>query len=185
MKAWEESLHTPVSLHPAKRLPARKAGWRLERARMLRTLQTQIDTYRVEIEKLLARHPDSGLFGSLPGAGPKIAPRLLGEIGSDRPRFEDPIPILCLAVTAPVSYQSGQIHKVYLRRHCNKALRHAVHLWENLSRQSCPWAAVYYQQLRERGKSHACAAMPRPALAQDPLENVADSHLIRRRTPRS
>ena len=52
-----------------------------------------------------------------------------------------------LRVPAPVSYQSGQIHKVYLRRHCNKLLRYAVHLW----------AAVYYQQLRTHGKSHACA----------------------------
>ena len=50
-----------------------------------------------------------------------------------------------------------EIHKVYLRRHCNKLLRHAVHLWANLSRQSCPWAAVYYEQLRTRGKNHACA----------------------------
>jgi hypothetical protein len=29
-------------------------------------------------------------FGSLPGAGSKITPRLLGEIGSGRSRFEDP-----------------------------------------------------------------------------------------------
>ena len=68
-----------------------------------------------------------------------------------------PCALQCLAGTAPVSYQSGQIHKVYLRRHCNKLLRHAVHLWANLSRQSCPWAAVYYEQLRTRGKNHACA----------------------------
>ena len=47
---------------------------------MLRVLQSQIDSYRAEIEKLFAQHPDHDLFGSLPGAGPKIAPRLLGEI---------------------------------------------------------------------------------------------------------
>ena len=41
--------------------------------------------------------------------------------------------------------------------YCNKLLRQAVHLWANLSRQSCPWAAVYYEQLRTRGKNHACA----------------------------
>ena len=87
---------------------------------MLRVLQSQIDSYRAEIEKLFAQHPDQDLFGSLPGARPKIAPRLLGEIGSDRSRFEDPSALQCLAGTAPVSYQSGQIHKVYLRRHCNK-----------------------------------------------------------------
>jgi len=129
----------------------------LARARMLRTLQSQIDAYRNQIEKLFAEHPDHDLFGSLPGAGPKIAPRLLGEIGSDRARFDDAAGLQCLAGTAPVSYQSGQIHKVHLRRQCNKSLRHVVHLWANLSRQSCAWAAVYYDQLRERGKSHSCA----------------------------
>jgi transposase len=134
-----------------------KSRLALARARMLRTLQNQIDAYRAEIEKLFADHPDSGLFGSLPGAGPKIAPRLLGEIGTDRTRFADPAGLQCLAGTAPVSYQSGQIHKVHLRRQCNKALRHAVHLWANLSRKTCPWAATYYDALRQRGKSHACA----------------------------
>ena len=63
----------------------------------------------------------------------------------------------CVAGTAPVSYQSGQIHKVYLRRHCNKFLRHTVHLWADLSRARSPWAQTYYQQQRSRGKSHACA----------------------------
>lgn len=134
-----------------------KSRLALARARMLRTLQNQIDAYRAEIEKLFTQHPDHELFGSLPGAGPKIAPRLLGEIGSDRSRFEDFSGLQCMAGTAPVSYQSGQIHKVFLRRHCSKPLRYAVHLWADLSRQSCPWAAVYYDALRQRGKSHACA----------------------------
>jgi transposase len=134
-----------------------KSRLALARARMLRVLQNQIDAYRAEIERLFAKHPDHDLFGSLPGAGPKLAPRLLGEIGSDRARFEDPTGLQCLAGTAPVSYQSGQIHKVNIRRHCNKPLRHVVHLWANLSRKSCPWAAVYYDALRQRGKSHACA----------------------------
>jgi hypothetical protein len=121
---------------------------------MLRVLRSQIDSYRTEIEKLFAQHPDHDLFGSLPGAGPKIAPRPLGEIGSDRSRFEDPSALQCLAGTAPVSYQSVQMHKVYLRRHCNKPLRHAG---ANPSRQSCPLAAVSYEQLRTRGKNHGCA----------------------------
>jgi transposase len=133
-----------------------KSRLAMARARMLRTLQSQIDAYRAEIEKLFAQHPDHELFGSLPGAGPKIAPRLLGEIGSDRSRFEDFNALQCVAGTAPVSYQSGQIHKVFLRRHCSKPLRYAVHLWADISRRSCPWAAVYYEALRQRGKSHAC-----------------------------
>ena len=134
-----------------------KSRLALARIRMLRVLQHQIEAYRAEIEKLFAQHPDHHLFGSLPGAGPKIAPRLLGEIGSDRARFDDPNALQALAGTAPVSYQSGQIHKVYLRRHCNKSLRATIHLWANLSRRASPWAALYYQALRARGKSHASA----------------------------
>jgi hypothetical protein len=56
-----------------------------------------------------------------------------------------------------VSYQSGQIHRVYLRRHCNKFLRHTVYLWADLSCARSPWAQAYYQQQRNPGKSHACA----------------------------
>lgn len=134
-----------------------KSRLALARIQMLRVLQSQIDAYRAEIEKLFAKHPDHDLFGSLPGSGPKIGPRLLGEIGADRARFADPNGLQCMAGTAPVSYQSGQIHIVYLRWHCNKLLRHTVHLWADQSRHSCSWAAVYYDQLRERGKSHACA----------------------------
>jgi transposase len=134
-----------------------KSRLALARIRMLRVLQSQIEGYRAEIEKLFAKHPDHPLFGSLPGAGPKIAPRLLGEIGSDRARFDDPSPLQALAGPAPVSYQSAQIHKVYLRRHCNKSLRAAIPLWANLSRRASPWAELYYRALRARGKSHASA----------------------------
>ncbi|MEW6404799.1 MAG: transposase [Chloroflexota bacterium] len=63
----------------------------------------------------------------------------------------------CYAGTAPVSFQSGHIHKVRFRYACNKNLRAAVHLWADLSRKKCAWAQVYYQQKRLEGKSHACA----------------------------
>jgi hypothetical protein len=120
-------------------------------------LQGQLDAYRERIAALFASHPDSGMFGSLPGAGPKLAPRLLSEIGSDRALYEDAQGLQCVAGTAPVSYQSGQIHKVNLRRACNKSLRHAVHLFADKSRAQSTWAATYYDALRERGKSHAQA----------------------------
>ena len=134
-----------------------KSRLALARTRMLRVLQTQIEAYRAEIEKLFAKHPDRQLFGSLPGAGPKIAPRLWGEIGSDRARFDEPSALQALAGTAPVSYQSGQIYKLYVRRRCNKSLRATIHLWANRSRRASPWAALDFQALRARGKSHAGA----------------------------
>ena len=44
-----------------------------------------------------------------------------------------------------------------LRGPCDKALRATVYLWADHSRQACPWAQTYYQTLRQRGKTHACA----------------------------
>lgn len=174
-RAWEKFLHKNKLFRPetyekrmeifqnATQLTVReeiaraKSRLALALISMLQALQKQLEAYRVEIEKLFAEHPDSNLFGSLPGIGDKLGPRLLGEIGSDRSLFSTSQSLQCLAGTAPVSYQSGQIYKVYLRRHCNKQLRCAVHLWANLSRQTCPWAQTYYRTLRDRGKSHACA----------------------------
>lgn len=134
-----------------------KSLYAVAKARQLRTLQTQLGEYRARIEALFASHPDSGLFGSLPGAGPKLAPRLLSEIGSDRGLYEEAQGLQCMAGTAPVSYQSGKIHKVHLRRACNRALRHSMHLFADKSREQSNWASTYYQSLRERGKSHAQA----------------------------
>ena len=126
-------------------------------ARQLRVLEQQLKLYRKRIEKLFEEHDDHNIFDSLPGAGPKIAPRLLSELGEDRNRFEDHQSLQCYGGTAPVSFQSGQLHKVRFRYACNKNLRAAVHLWANLSRQYCCWAQIYYKQKRDEGKSHACA----------------------------
>jgi len=138
-------------------LVAAKSLYAVARCKQLRVLQGQLDAYRERIAALFASHPDSGMFGSLPGAGPTLAPRLLSEIGSDRALYEDAQGLQCLAGTAPVSYQSGQIHKVSLRRACNKNLRHAVHLFADKSRAQSTWAATYYSVLRERGKTHVQA----------------------------
>ena len=123
----------------------------------LRVLQNHLDKFRARIQELFAKHPDPDLFGSLPGAGQKLAPRLLAELGDDRDRFDSSEALQCYAGTAPVSYQSGQLKKVHFRRACHKVLRHTVHLWANLSRVECPWAEAYYQKKRADGQSHACA----------------------------
>ena len=69
------------------RSPTPKASWPLALVRLLKTIQTQLDGYRQQIETLFAAHPDHALFASLPGAGEKLAPRLLSEIGTQRERF--------------------------------------------------------------------------------------------------
>jgi transposase len=174
-RRWEKFLHThklfrPETAETRLALFAQAAGFtagpaitqaksRLAqaRARQLQTLERELQAYRTQIERLFAQHPDHDLFGSLPGAGPKLAPRLLAELGDDRTLFADAQALQCHAGTAPVSFQSGQICKAKIRWHCQKNLRATVHLWADLSRRSCTWANVYYQAARQRGKSHACA----------------------------
>ena len=126
-------------------------------AKQLLDLEKSIRRYRQKIEDLFAAHEDRKIFASLPGAGAKLAPRLLGEMGSDRDRFADAESVQCYAGTAPVTFQSGQCRKVKFRRACNKHFRHALHQWAHLSRKKCLWADVYYKRKYEQGKSHACA----------------------------
>lgn len=126
-------------------------------AKQLRTLETQLTAYRARITELFHQHPDQDLFGSLPGAGDKLAPRLLAELGSNRAEFESPQALHCYAGAAPVSFQSGKMRRVKLRRACNHWLRATVHLWADLSRRFCAWAQAYYQHKRKQGLSHAAA----------------------------
>jgi transposase len=126
-------------------------------ARQLLALEEQLAEYRRRITELFDKHPDRDCFGSLPGAGPKIAPRLLGELGNDRSVFESHQSLQTYAGTAPLTQSSGKSLIVKMRRACNKILRATVHHWADLSRATCPWAAAYYQQKKSQGKSHASA----------------------------
>jgi transposase len=126
-------------------------------AKQLRTLEAQLGEYRDRITELFNDHPDHNCFGSLPGAGAKIAPRLLSELGTDRARFTSHEALQAYAGTAPVTQQSGKRSIAKMRRACNKILRATVHLWADLSRPLCAWAQAYYQQKKEQGMGHAAA----------------------------
>jgi transposase len=126
-------------------------------ARLLHQLECQLDAYRERIVAVFVSHPDHDLFGSLPGAGPKLAPRLLSEIGDDRTRFADAEGLQCVAGTAPVTFQSGKLRYQKMRYACDDTLRATVHLWADLSRKRCAWAEAYYQAHKKKGQSHACA----------------------------
>jgi transposase len=130
----------------------------LSLVQMLFAVEKQLGLYRQRIEELFARHPDHDLFGSLPGAGPKIAPRLLSEIGDDRERFGgDAQNLQCLGGTAPVTQRSGKRRYCYKRWACDKHLRHAIHLFAEQSLSRCAWADIYYQHHRQKDHSHANA----------------------------
>jgi transposase len=125
--------------------------------KMLVTLGKQLALYRKQIEELFEKHPDHDLFGSLPGAKKFLAPRLLAAVGSDPGRYGSHKVLQSIAGTAPVSYISGQVRKVYVRRACDKFMRCTVHLWADCFRRSSAWGQAYYLHKRQKGMSHACA----------------------------
>ena len=126
-------------------------------AQLLQALERQLDVYRERIAATFARHPDHDLFGSLPGTGEKLAPRLLGELGANRAEFASAESLQCFGGTAPLTIKSGKTCYRRVRHACNDTLRAAVHLWADHSRTKCAWAEAYYQKHRADGQSHACA----------------------------
>lgn len=117
----------------------------------------QIAEYEKAIEDLFLSHADSAIFASLPGAGQRLAPRLLAEVGDDRKRYPDAQGLAALAGTAPVLYQSGNYCKAHRRHACLKHLRNALYQFAWQSTRSQIWARDYYQRKRKEGKSHSVA----------------------------
>ncbi len=123
----------------------------------LMPLLEQIGAYEKDIEALFLTHADSQIFESLPGAGKRLAPRLLAELGDDRTRYTACTQLQALAGTAPVLYQSGNYKKAHRRHACLKPLRNALSQFARTSRQQEGWADEYYQRKRAQGKSHSVA----------------------------
>jgi transposase len=117
----------------------------------------QIAAYDKEIERLFRQHADAPLFRSLPGAGVRLAPRLLAEWGDDRERYARAQSVQGLAGTAPVSFQSGNYRRAHRRYACVKPLRNVLHqfAWQSTTQED--WALAYYKQKRAQGKSHTVA----------------------------
>jgi transposase len=123
----------------------------------LRALIRPIKEYERQIRVLFESHPDAPLFAGLPGSGPVLAPRLLAAFGTDRTRFPAAEDIQKYSGIAPVTQRSGDTFWVHWRWACPKFIRQSFHEFGNQSIRYCPWARAYYQQQREKGKSHHAA----------------------------
>ena len=174
-RRWEKFLHGHRLWHPntaperlkifaaANALPASapvvaaKSLLAISLVKVLQTLENQLEEYRRRINTAFHQHPDFDIFGSLPGAGEKLAPRLLGELGSARELFPDADSLCCHSGASPVRYQSGQINRARIRWACDTVLRYTLHLWADCSRKQSAWAQAYYARKREQGMSHAAA----------------------------
>jgi hypothetical protein len=123
----------------------------------LQLLVEQIAAYDDAVTALFEAHADRDLFASLPGAGRRLAPRLLAEWGEDRERYTGAPSVQALAGTCPVLFQSGQYARARHRRACCKPLRQALHLFARESLHADAAARAYYLRKRAEGKAHNAA----------------------------
>ena len=120
-------------------------------------LVEQIAAYDKEVTRLFLTHADNEVFSSLPGAGKRLAPRLLAEWGDDRTRYTGSSSVQARAWTAPVAFQSGNYAKAHTRYACVKPLRNALYQFAWQSTRQAAWALAYYKRKRAEGKSHSMA----------------------------
>ena len=123
----------------------------------LHCLILSIDRYHRAIARLFKQHPDAFIFDSLPGAGAVFAPRLLAAFGSDRGRYESAESIQKYSGVAPVTERSGKSSWVHWRWSCPTFIRQSIVEWAGTSIRYSFWAEAYYNQQREKGKTHNVA----------------------------
>jgi transposase len=123
----------------------------------LEVLHEAIADHDKKIAALAKSHPDYGIFSSLPGAGPAMAPRLIAAFGTQRDRYATASAIQRYAGIAPVTESSGKQKWVHGRWACPKFLRQTFHEWAWMSTKKSTWARSFYDQQRNRNKSHHAA----------------------------
>src|SRR4051812_37914057 len=123
-----------------------------------------INILNIEIAELgqvvashFGRHRDAERYLSLPGLGPVLGARILGEFGDDPHRYADAKGRRNYAGTSPITRASGSRRVVLARYARNRRLADAVHQWAFCAMRAPPGARVYSQALRERAPGHQAA----------------------------
>ena len=106
------------------------------------------------IKQAYKKQPDKVIFDSLPGAGPKLAPRLLVAFGNNRNRYNDASELQKYAGIAPVIERSGKKMWTHWRYSCPTFLRQTFVEWAGFSIRYSFWAKAYYEQQKSKGKPH-------------------------------
>lgn len=126
-------------------------------AAVLATLWSHINELDQRIAQLVAEHPEGSLFGSLPGAGAVLVPRLIVAFGTRRERYASAYEMQCFSGIAPVTEASGKSQWVHFRRPCPKFLRQTFHEFAAHSTRSSAWARAFYDAQIAKQKSHHTA----------------------------
>jgi transposase len=119
-------------------------------ADMLRLEAEIAHTDRLIANKLLET---STTLTQIPGVGPFIAAKILGEVG-EVSRVRSKASFALLSGTAPLLASSGQTHRHRLNRRGNRRLNWALHYIALVQSRTTPAAKAYLTRQREGGKSH-------------------------------
>jgi len=152
----EAKSQQPLAI-PASRVEALRAEihYLLECIERLITALAEIES---TLDSLVARHPDAGVFTSLPVRGTATVATLLSAFGEDRHNAPGWRELAARWGAAPVTVQSGRARHVKRRCACDHLVNQALlfFAFKTAFTPGC-WAAEYYQAKRARGMEHYTA----------------------------
>lgn len=119
-----------------------------------RALAEQAGVLERELAERFSQHPDAAILAGLPGLGPVLGARVLGEFGDAPGRYAEARRRKNYAGTSPITRASGRSRVVLARHARNRRLADACYLWAFCSLTQSPGARRYYDALRARGKTH-------------------------------
>lgn len=133
------------ALRPLPGVQAELARSRLVR---LRVLAREERVLALRIARLVDGHP----LLDLPGAGPLVTAKLIGEVG-DIGRFRSADAFAALAGVAPIPASSGQVQRMRLNRGGNRQLNRALFIIAMTQARYYPPAKAYVERKKAEGKS--------------------------------
>jgi transposase len=124
---------------------------------VLGEMNRQLERLEDELARAFDEHPDVEILRSLPGLGPVLGARVLGEFGDDPNRYADARARRNYAGTSPITIASGKRKVVKARFVGNRHLADACYLWAFCAISHSAGARAYYDELRARGAEHDAA----------------------------
>jgi hypothetical protein len=124
---------------------------------VLVTLNEQIEVLQGQVEAYFGEHSDAESSMSLPGMGPLLGARVLGEFGDAPKRYTDAKARKNYAGTSPITRASGKKKVVVARFVHNDRLIDALILQAQSALRASPGARAYYDKQRDRDLSHNAA----------------------------
>jgi hypothetical protein len=148
---------------------------------IITAMSDAIDALEAELASLFDEHSLAAVITSLPGLGPILGARVLGELGDDPHRFVDPQALRSFAGTAPITRASGRARAVSSRRVCNRRLANACHWWAFAALTKIRWRqsplrpSTSHRRHPQRGTTQPREQAPRQAVVLP-----AEQHSVRR-----